>query len=153
MNKKKVGSILIFISIITMIFLLALERGLSFLGTPSGIVCLGFLFIFFIFASMLVIGLILLFTGKKGPREKNDNNDLRRRCPKCNEWIDISKAVRPSVVRCEKCNEPVLLDIEEQNVMVQCPKCMTQQVQHIQSRPAKVPCTNCGAILVIPKKY
>ena len=153
MDRRKIGSIMITISITSMIFLMILTYVLSFFDALSGMALLGIIFAFFLFISAFVISLILILIKKKGLGERNDYNGLRRKCLKCNSWIDIRTAVRPCVVKCKKCNEPVLLDIEEENVKVQCPKCMTQQVQHIKFRPAEVPCKEFGITLLIPRKY
>ena len=153
MERSRAGSIILAVSITSMVFLIAFAFMLGEFNVLSGMNCLWFLFIFFIFLSSFVISLVLIFVGKKGPGERYDLNGIRMRCPKCNAWIDISKAVRPCVVKCKKCSNPVLLDVEEEFVKVQCPKCMTPQVSHILARPAEVPCKECGVTLVIPKKY
>jgi len=153
MEKKRIGSITLTVSVISMFFLFILMRTLSFFDALSDQTCFAIVFLILISIVASVVGLALIMVGKKETGERYSYRPEPMRCSKCNSRIDISKAVRPCVVKCKKCNNPILLDIEPEDVKVQCPKCRTQQVQHIEFRPAEVPCKSCGVTLMIPRKY
>jgi hypothetical protein len=143
MGKRKIATIILTVSITAIIVIFTLIQILSILDVLSNMICFGMFFASFIFLSGVIIGLVLLFTSKKAPRERLDFRGDRISCPKCNRRIDIRKAVRPCAVKCQKCNDPVLLDLEREDVKVQCPQCMKQQVHHIEFRPAEVSCKGC----------
>ena len=153
MDKKKISTALLTVSVVGTLVLFFLVQILSILDIVPDLVCYLVILGFFLFAVFFVCGLIVLYLDRKKRGERLDFNVNRKRCPKCNRWIDIRNAVRPCVVKCKKCKTPLLLDLEEEDVKVKCPSCLTEQVQHVQCRPAEVPCQQCGVSLLIPRKY